>query len=61
MFVVWYISSDIHPSGLVNRIGGPKQVILFASRDGWVEHSPLGVCTPSANYPASNCLYLSMF
>ena len=41
-------------------IGGPKQVILAASGDGWVEQYPLGVCTPSANYPGSNCCYLSV-
>ena len=40
------LSSDIHPSGSVKRLGGPKQVILVASGDGWVEQSPLGVCLP---------------
>ena len=35
-FVVWDISSDIHPSGLVNRLGGPKQVILANLGEGWV-------------------------
>ena len=55
------LSSDLRPSGSVNRIRGPKQVILVASRDGWVEQSPLVVCPPSTNYPGSNCLYLSMF
>ena len=43
-FVVWAISSDIHPSGSVNGLGGPKEVILVASGEGWVEESPLGVC-----------------
>ena len=38
------LSSDIHPSGLVKRLGGHQQVILVASREGWVEQSPLGVC-----------------
>ena len=37
------LSSDICPSGLVNRLGGPRKVILDASREGWVEQSPLGV------------------
>ena len=50
------LSSDIHPSGSVNRLGGPKQVILAASGDGGVEHSPLGICLSSTNYPGSNCL-----
>ena len=36
-------SSDLSPSGSVNRLGGPKQVILAASGEGWVEQSPLGV------------------
>ena len=43
MFVMWYISSDIHPSGLVKRPGGPKKVILVALGEDWVEWSPLGV------------------
>ena len=43
MFVMWYISSDIHPSGLVKRLGGPKKVILVASGEDSVERSPLGV------------------
>ena len=38
------LSSDLCPSGSVNRLGGPKQVILAASGEGWVEQSPLGVC-----------------
>ena len=38
------LSNNIHPIGLVNRLGGPKQVILATSGDGWVEQSPLGVC-----------------
>ena len=38
------LSSDLHPSGLVNRIGGSKQVILASSGEGWVEQYPLGVC-----------------
>ena len=42
------LSSDLRPSGLANRLRGPKQVILAASRDGWVERSPLGVCPSSA-------------
>ena len=39
-------SSDLHPSGSVNMLEGPKQVILAASRDGWVEPSPLVVFPP---------------
>ena len=31
------ILRDIHPSGLVNRLRGPKQVTLAASGEGWVE------------------------
>ena len=46
-------TQHICPSGSVNRLGGPKQVILATSGDGWVEWFPLGVCTPSANYPGS--------
>ena len=38
------LSSDVRPSGLVNKLGGPKKVTLVSSRDGWVEQSPLGVC-----------------
>ena len=45
------LSSDIHPNGSVNMLGGPKQVILDASGDGWVERSPLGVFPPSTSYP----------
>ena len=50
------LSSDLCPSGSLNRLGGPKQVILAASGDGWVEQYPLGVCPSFANYPGSNCL-----
>ena len=39
-----FLSSDIHPSGSVNMLGGPKQVILPPLGEGWVEQSPLGVC-----------------
>ena len=38
------LSSDIYHCGSVNRLRGPKKVILVASREGWVEQSPLGVC-----------------
>ena len=33
---VFYVDilRDIHPSGLVNRLRGPKQVTLAASREG---------------------------
>ena len=54
--VLCAIALHLRPSGSVNRLGGPKQVILVASGDGWVEQSPLGVFPPSANYPDSNCL-----
>ena len=37
------LSNDLRPSGLVNKLGGPKKVILVASGEGWVEQSPLGV------------------
>ena len=37
------LSYDIRPSGSVNRLEGPKQVILAALGDGWVERSPSGV------------------
>ena len=54
------LSSDIHPSGSVNRLGGPQKVILATSGEIWVEQSPFGVCLPSTNYPGSNCCYLSV-
>ena len=41
---MWAISKDLCPSGSVNRLGGPKQVILATSGEGWVEQSPLVVC-----------------
>ena len=44
-FVVWAISNDLRPSGLVNKLGGPKKVILATSGEGWVEQSPFG-CFP---------------
>ena len=50
------LSSDLHPSGSVNRLKGPNQVILATSGDGWLEQTPLGVCPPSTNYPGSNSL-----
>ena len=50
------LSSDLRPSGLVNRLGDPKKVILATSGNSWVERSPLGVYPPSINYPGSNCL-----
>ena len=52
------LSSDLRPSGSVNTIRGPKQVILVALGDGWVEQSHLGVCSPSANYLGSKLLFL---
>ena len=50
------LSSDIHPSGLVKRVGGLKQVILVASGEGWVEQSLLGVSPFSATHPGSNSI-----
>ena len=50
------LSSDLLPSGTVNRLGGPKKKILVPSEDGWMEQSPLGVCPLSANYLGFNCL-----
>ena len=57
-FDVWDISSDLRPSGLVNMIKGPKQVILAASGEGWVEQSPLGVSPFSATHPGSNSIFV---
>ena len=37
------LSSDLHPSGSMNKLGGPKKVFLVAPGEGWVEQSPLGV------------------
>ena len=54
------LSSDHRSSGSVNRLEVPKQVILDASGDGWVEQSPLRVFPPYANYPGSNYCYLSV-
>ena len=51
------LSSDIRPSGSVNRIDSPKQVILFAPGDGWVTVS-FGCFPPSAYYTGSNSHYL---
>ena len=51
------LSSDLRPSGSVNRLGGIKQVILAASGESWVEWSPLGVCTRSTSYLGSNYYY----
>ena len=51
------LSSVVHPSGLVNRLEGPTQVILDALGEGWVEQSPLGVCPLLQNCPHSNSFY----
>ena len=51
------LSSVVHPIGLVNRLGGPKQVILAALGEGWVEQSPLGVCSLLQNCLDSNSFY----
>ena len=48
------LSSDLRPSGSMNRLGGTKQVILAASGEGWMEQSHLGVCSLLQNYPGSN-------
>ena len=63
---VYTIPQHLRPSGSMNRLRGPKQVILDASGDGWVEQSPLGVCPPFANYPGSklficDLIYISVF
>ena len=50
--------NDICPSGSVNRLGGPRQVILVALGEGWVEQSHLGVCALLQNYLGSNCCYV---
>ena len=47
------VTQHLRPSGSLNRLGGPKKVILAASRDGWEERSPLGGCPPCAFYPGS--------
>ena len=52
------LSSDLCPSGSLNRIGVPKQVISDASGEDWVEQSPLGVCPLLQNYLGSNCYYV---
>ena len=52
------LHNNIHPSGSVNKFGGPKQVIRDASGDGWVEWSPLGGCPSSAFYPSSKTILL---
>ena len=41
------------PSGLVNRLGGPKKETLASSRKGWVQQSPAGVCPLPAFCPGS--------
>ena len=55
---MWAIFRDLHPSGSVKRLDGPKQVILDASGDGWEEQTPLGVCPPFASYLGSKLFYL---
>ena len=47
------LSSDLCPSGSVNRLEDPKKVTLAASGEGWVEQSPVGVCPLSKFYPGS--------
>ena len=49
-------SSDLRPSGSVNRLGGPKQVILSSLGECWVEKSPLGVSSFSTTHPGSNSI-----
>ena len=34
----------IHPSGSVNRLGGPKKVTLASLGEGWVQQSLVGFC-----------------
>ena len=60
---VFYVDilRDIHPSGLVNRLGDPKQVTLATSGEGWVEQSPLDV-VPFCILSKFNCyLILNMY
>ena len=38
------LHNNTRSSVSVNRLEGPKQVILAASGDSWMEQSPLGVC-----------------
>ena len=38
------LSIDLLPSGSMNRLEGPKQVILVTLEEGLVEQSLLGVC-----------------
>ena len=56
-FLCGILSSVVHPSGLVNTLGGPKQVILATLGEGWVEQYPLGVCPLLQNYPHSISFY----
>ena len=58
---MWDAIQNFPPNGLVNRLGVPKQVILAALVDGWVEWSPLGVCPPSTNYPVSKLFVIYMW
>ena len=44
---------DLRLSGLVNKLGGPKQVTLATSGEGWVEQSLVGVGPLFAFYPSS--------
>ena len=58
---MWDAIQNFSPNGLVNRLGVPKQVILAALVDGWVERSPLGFCPPSINYPVSKLFVIYMW
>ena len=55
-FSVCTVIQSIRPSGSVNKLGGPKQVILVALGDDWVERSPLGGCPPSTFYLGSKTI-----
>ena len=50
------VTHPLRPSGSVNNVGGPKQVILAASRDSWEERFPLGGFPPSAFYLGSKTI-----
>ena len=57
---MWDAIQNFPPNGLVNRLGVPKQVILDALVDSWVERSPLGGCPPSTNYSISKLFVIYM-
>ena len=61
-FVVWAIFRDLCPSGSMNRLGGPKQVIIGCFRSWLGGTVSFGCLSSSAYYPGSNrYLILSMY